>query len=78
LCHGNDGKGRTLIGQNLYPKTTDLSLPQTQQLGDGELFYIITNGIRLTGMPAWGTGTPEDDEATWGLVLLGMSQNLLM
>lgn len=26
----------------------------TQSLTDGELFYVIENGIRLTGMPAWG------------------------
>ena len=70
LCHGNDGSGRTAIGQNLYPKAPDMRLPQTQRLTDGELFTIITNGIRLTGMPAWGSGTAADDEATWKLVLL--------
>jgi hypothetical protein len=40
----------------------------TQQLTDGELFYIIENGIRLTGMPAWGNGTPEGEASTWHLV----------
>ncbi|MBK6900701.1 MAG: c-type cytochrome [bacterium] len=70
LCHGNDGRGQTPIGRNLYPKAPDMTLAQTQHLTDGELFYIITNGIRLTGMPAWGSRTPQDDEATWGLVLL--------
>jgi hypothetical protein len=42
--------------------------PDTQSLSDGELFYIIENGVRLTGMPAWGTGTPEGAEASWALV----------
>jgi hypothetical protein len=42
--------------------------PATQQLTDGELFSIIENGIRLTGMPAWGTGSPEDERASWALV----------
>jgi hypothetical protein len=41
---------------------------ETQSLSDGELFYIIHNGIRLTGMPAWGPEAPEEDEDTWKLV----------
>jgi len=45
-----------------------MTQPDTQGLSDGELFYIVTNGIRLTGMPAWGAGSPEDDQATWRLV----------
>jgi hypothetical protein len=45
-----------------------MRLPATQQLTDGELFYIIQNGIRLTGMPAWGTGTSHDEEDSWKLV----------
>ncbi len=68
LCHGNDGRGQTEIGQNLYPKAPDMWLPNTQSLSDGELFYIIHNGVRLTGMPAWGGGTPEDDQESWTLV----------
>ncbi len=68
LCHGNDGRGQTEIGQNLYPKAPDMSLPDTQSLSDGELFYIIHNGVRLTGMPAWGDGTPDDDQSSWKLV----------
>ena len=68
ICHGNDGRGQTEIGQNLYPKAPDMQLPETQSLSDGELFYIIENGIRLTGMPAWGEPGPEDDTDTWELV----------
>jgi mono/diheme cytochrome c family protein len=70
LCHGNDGRGRTEIGQNLYPKAPDMTLADTQGLSDGELFSIIKNGIRLTGMPAWGADTPADDHASWELVHL--------
>ncbi len=51
-CHANDGSGQTTIGQNLYPKAPDMRLPPTQNLSDGEIYYIIHNGIRLTGMPA--------------------------
>jgi mono/diheme cytochrome c family protein len=67
-CHANDGSGETQIGLGLYPRPPDMRLPATQSLSDGELFYIIENGVRLTGMPAWGTGTPESAEETWHLV----------
>jgi mono/diheme cytochrome c family protein len=66
-CHGNDGRGDTDIGRNLYPKAPDMRLPDTQTLTDGELYWIIENGVRLTGMPAWGSGT-DDDEDSWKLV----------
>ncbi len=67
-CHGNNGRGQTTIGQNLYPRAPDMASPKTQSLSDGELFYIIKHGIRLTGMPAWGEDTPEDDRESWKLV----------
>ena len=67
-CHANDGSGNTEVGRGLYPKAPDMRLAATQSLTDGELFSIIRNGIRLAGMPAWGSGTPEDDLGTWGLV----------
>lgn len=67
-CHANDGSGETEIGLGLYPKPPDMRQAATQALTDGELFYIIQNGVRLTGMPAWGTGTAEDVEQTWHLV----------
>ena len=65
-CHGNDGSGKTEIGQNLYPKPPDMRLSETQSLTDGQMYYIIHNGIRLTGMPAWGA--PGGDDDSWKLV----------
>ena len=67
-CHANDGSGDTAIGRNLYPKAPDMRRTATQSLSDGELFSIIEHGIRLTGMPAWGDGTPEGEQASWALV----------
>ena len=67
-CHANDGSGDTAMGKNLYPPAPDMRLPATQQLTDGELFYIIQNGVRLTGMPAWGSGASHDEEDSWKLV----------
>ncbi len=52
VCHGNDGTSQTLVGRNLYPKPPNLVLQQTQNLTDGQIHYIIKNGVRLTGMPA--------------------------
>ena len=67
ICHANNGSGNTEIGQHLYPKAPDMRLRQTQTLSDGELYYIVHNGIRLTGMPAWGSEDKDDD--SWKLVL---------
>jgi len=66
-CHANDGSGNTPIGQNLYPKSPDMRLPATQDQSDGELYYTIHNGIRLSGMPAWGPADSDND--SWKLVL---------
>lgn len=67
-CHANDGSGNTTIGQGLYPRAPDMRLARTQDLSDGQLFYIIENGVRLTGMPAWGTGEASGESASWMLV----------
>lgn len=66
-CHGNDGKG-TDMGKRMYPKAPDMTLDATQKLSDGELFATIENGIRLTGMPGFGTGTAESAYGSWTLV----------
>jgi mono/diheme cytochrome c family protein len=67
-CHANDGSGKTEMGQGLFPKAPDMRLAPTQQMSDGELFYVIEHGIRFTGMPAWSTGTASGEESTWHLV----------
>lgn len=66
-CHGNDGKGEAM-GKQMYPKAPDMTLAATQALADGELFAIIENGVRLTGMPGFGSGTAESASGSWGLV----------
>src|SRR5262249_5222973 len=65
VCHGNNGSGKTEMGRNMYPPAPDMRETETQRLSDGELFYIIKNGIRFTGMPGWG----GEDEDNWKLVL---------
>jgi mono/diheme cytochrome c family protein len=67
ICHDNDGSGNTIIGKGLYPKPPDMRQSATQNLTDGELFYIIHNGVRLTGMPAFGNAGDADLDS-WKLV----------
>jgi mono/diheme cytochrome c family protein len=65
-CHALDGSGETILGRNMYPRAPDLRRSETQNLADGELHYIISEGVRFTGMPAFG-----GDESTveiWQLV----------
>jgi mono/diheme cytochrome c family protein len=72
ICHGNDGSGDSMMGKGLYPKPPDLSSAETQKLSDGELFWIIENGVRFTGMPAFGGEHDHQDghqEDSWKLVL---------
>jgi hypothetical protein len=56
------------MGRNMFPRAPDMRLAATQQLSDGELFWIIENGIRFTGMPGWSTGDRAGEEASWRLV----------
>ena len=53
-CHANDGSGDTLFGRGLYPKPPDMRMAETQNKSDGELYYTIENGVRLSGMPVFG------------------------
>jgi mono/diheme cytochrome c family protein len=67
ICHANDGGADTMIGRSLYPKPPDLRDENTQKLTDGELFWIIENGVRFTGMPAFG-GAHGSEQDSWKLV----------
>ena len=66
-CHANDGSGDTPLGKRSYPPAPDMRLAATQQMTDGELFFISENGIRMSGMPAWGSGADHQQDS-WKLV----------
>ena len=66
MCHGADGHTPTDNGRWMYPRASDLTSPEVAKYTDQELFWIIKNGIRLTGMPAFGK--VESDENIWDLV----------
>jgi mono/diheme cytochrome c family protein len=66
-CHSNDGSGQSFFGKGLYPKPPHKRAAGTQNKSDGELYYTIQNGVRLSGMPAFSEA--HTAEKTWRLVL---------
>ncbi len=65
-CHGMDGRGLTDNGRWMYPRAADLTSTTVQKYSDQQLFWIVKNGIRLSGMPAFGQ--VESDERIWRIV----------
>ncbi len=65
-CHGLNGRKATDAGRWMYPRAADLTSPDVQRYSDRELFWIVKNGIRLSGMPAFGS--VESDAHIWDLV----------
>lgn len=66
MCHGRDGRATTDMGRWMYPRAVDLTSAEAQSFSDRELFWTIKNGIKLSGMPAFGK--VESDEHIWDLV----------
>ena len=66
MCHGSDGHTPSDFGRWMYPRASDLTSTVVQRYSDPELFWIVKNGIRLNGMPAFGR--VESDEHIWSLV----------
>ncbi len=60
-CHGIDGRTPTEIGRGLYPRAVDLGAPAVQSWSDEELFWIIKNGVRMTGMPGFGAALADEE-----------------
>jgi mono/diheme cytochrome c family protein len=67
-CHANNGSGDTMYGKTMYPRPPDMRQKDTQAMSDGELYYTIKNGVRLSGMPAFGD-PGDDDVDSWKLVV---------
>lgn len=66
FCHGQDGTTPTDVGLAMYPRVPSLASPEVQQWSDAELFWIIKNGNRYTGMGAFGKTL--SDIQIWDLV----------
>jgi mono/diheme cytochrome c family protein len=68
LCHGAPGSPRTEIAKGLNPEPPDFSSRDIKMRNEAELYWIIENGIKMTGMPAFGPTHSEDQ--LWGIVTL--------
>jgi mono/diheme cytochrome c family protein len=66
ICHGAPGVEASEIGKGLNPPAPLLDDPEILEMSDGEFYWTIQNGIRMTGMPAFGP-THSDDEI-WKIV----------
>ncbi|MDQ2978628.1 MAG: cytochrome c [Acidobacteriota bacterium] len=61
VCHGAPGVDAGELAGGLNPPAPDLTLPRVQVRPDGEMFWIVSNGIRTSGMPAFSpTHKPEE------------------
>ena len=65
-CHGYSGRKPTDAGRWMYPRAAYLGSADVQRYSERELFWIVKNGIRLSGMPAFGK--VESDQQIWNLV----------
>ena len=64
-CHGAPGKKETELAKGLNPPAPDLS-ESGQEMSAEELFWVTKNGIKMTGMPAWGK--THSDDKIWTIV----------
>jgi len=65
-CHGLSGRNPTDAGRWMFPRAADLTSQDSQSYSDQEIFWVVKNGIRWSGMPAFGSVEP--DEHIWDLV----------
>jgi mono/diheme cytochrome c family protein len=66
VCHGIPGGRQSGIAAGLNPPPPDLADEDSQESSDGELFQVISKGIRMTGMPAFSKS--ESAETLWKVV----------
>jgi mono/diheme cytochrome c family protein len=66
-CHGEDGKSKTDFAASMKKKPTDLTAKEMSGITDGEIYWVITNGIKKNGMPAFKV--KEQAQARWQMTL---------
>jgi len=67
ICHGLDGQNTGVpFAGRLSPPVPELNSPAVQAYSDGQLKWVIDNGIFPSGMPA-SKGTLSDEEI-WQIV----------
>jgi mono/diheme cytochrome c family protein/ketosteroid isomerase-like protein len=65
-CHLAPGIEDSELHAGLYPQPPKLFDPEHERHDPAAIFWVIKNGIKMTGMPAWGP--THDDEAIWSMV----------
>jgi mono/diheme cytochrome c family protein len=65
VCHGAPGVELGELGKGLTPPPPEMP-EAAQRWRPAELYWIVKHGIRLTGMPAWGT--THSEEELWAIV----------
>jgi mono/diheme cytochrome c family protein len=70
VCHGVPGKPRTLLSQGMFPDPPGLFEKKEMVTDDpeGTIYWKVTNGIRLSGMPGFGKTLSEQQR--WQLSML--------
>ncbi|TAK99130.1 MAG: cytochrome c [Rhodospirillaceae bacterium] len=63
VCHGAPGVPKDDIAEGLYPQPADLA-KVVKGYSPAELFWILKNGIKMSGMPAWSDHTDDELWAT--------------
>jgi cytochrome c553 len=67
-CHGMDGQNTGVpFVDHMSPPIPSLASPEVQSYSDGQLKWIVDNGIWPSGMPG-SKGTLSDDEL-WSIVM---------
>jgi mono/diheme cytochrome c family protein len=66
MCHGAPNVEAGELAKGLNPSAPKLQSPDTQSMTDGELFWTIKHGVRMTGMPAFAP--THTDEQIWKIV----------
>ncbi len=74
-CHGAPDSPREAWAKHMLPLPPHLQEEDTQQMPDGQLFYIVSNGIRMTGMPAFSPDHSQED--IWNMVAIVRGLNRL-
>lgn len=59
-CHTAPGREPSSLALGLNPPAPDLA-ERALEVGPETLFWVTKNGIRMTGMPAWGVSHSDDD-----------------
>lgn len=61
VCHAAPGLKDSVVRKGLNPEPPKLTEDRVRQRTDAELFWIITHGIKMSGMPAFGPTHSEKD-----------------